>query len=88
MSLLELDRGQTYTAAAKTLQVSYPTLFTWAGLCMKDGQFLHSYDISTLVLPFKGVFLHLYDARGGAEVEHFRSDKNGLSMEARRKHSF
>jgi hypothetical protein len=29
-----------------------------------------------------------YDARGGAEVEQFRSDKSGLSLEARRKRSF
>ena len=26
--------------------------------------------------------------RGGAEVEQFRNDKSGLSMEARRKHNF
>jgi hypothetical protein len=30
----------------------------------------------------------LYDARGAAEVEQFRSDKSGLSLDARRKHSF
>lgn len=28
-----------------------------------------------------------YDARGGAEAEQFRNDKNGLSLEARRKRS-
>jgi len=55
---------------------------------LKDGQCLHSYYVSTLVLPSKGAFLQLYDARGGAEVEQFRNDKSGLSMEARRKHSF
>ena len=54
----------------------------------KENQYLHSYYISTLSLPSKGGFLHLYDARGGAEVEQFRNDKSGLSMEARRKHSF
>ena len=37
MALLELDRGQTYTAVAKTLQVSYPTLLTWAALYKKKG---------------------------------------------------
>lgn len=36
----------------------------------------------------KSSFLELYDARGGAEVEQFRNDKSGLSMEARRKHNF
>ena len=29
-----------------------------------------------------------YDDRGGAEVEQFRSDKSGLNLEVRRKHSF
>jgi hypothetical protein len=55
---------------------------------LKDGQFLHSYYISTLSLPSKGSFQRLYDARGGAEVEQFRNDKSGLSLEARRKRSF
>ncbi len=30
MALLELDRGQTYTAVTKMLQVSRPTLLSWA----------------------------------------------------------
>lgn len=30
LGLLELDRGQTYTAVSKTLQVTIPTLSTWA----------------------------------------------------------
>lgn len=55
---------------------------------LKDGQLLHSSYVSTLSLPAKGSFLHLYDDRGGAEVEQFRNDKSGLSMEARRKRSF
>ena len=55
---------------------------------LKDGQLLHSYYISTLSLPSKSCFLRLYDDRGGAEVEQFRNDKSGLSMEARRKRSF
>jgi len=55
---------------------------------LKDGEFHYSYYVSTLKLPSKGIFLHLYDTRGAAEVEQFRNDKSGLSMEARRKHSF
>jgi hypothetical protein len=55
---------------------------------LKDGQFLHSYYVSTLSLPSKGGFQRLYDARGGAEVEQFRNDKSGLGLEARRKRSF
>lgn len=55
---------------------------------LKDGDYCHSYYVSTLSLPAKGLFLDGYSARGGAEVEQFRNDKSGLSLEARRKHSF
>lgn len=55
---------------------------------LKEGEYCHSYYVSSLSLPSKGHFMHLYDNRGGAEVEQFRNDKSGLSMEARRKHSF
>jgi hypothetical protein len=55
---------------------------------LKKGKYLHSYYVSTLSLPSKGLFMAQYDARGGAEVEQFRNDKSGLSLEARRKHSF
>jgi len=37
MALLELDRGQTYSAVKKILQVSYPTLLTWTALYKKKG---------------------------------------------------
>ncbi len=47
-----------------------------------------SYYVTTLSLPAKGNFLSFYEARGGAEVEQFRQDKVGLSMAARRKHSY
>jgi hypothetical protein len=55
---------------------------------LKDGAFCHSYYVSTLTLPSKGLFMACYDNRGGAEVEQFRNDKSGLNLEARRKHSF
>lgn len=55
---------------------------------LKEGRFRHSYYISTLSLPCKGHFMALYDHRGGAEVEQFRNDKSGLSLEVRRKHNF
>jgi hypothetical protein len=55
---------------------------------LKAGKFCHSYYVSTLTLPSKAHFMNCYDCRGGAEVEQFRNDKHGLSMEARRKHSF
>jgi transposase len=37
IALLELDRGQTYSAVTKTIQVSYPTLLSWAALYKKKG---------------------------------------------------
>ena len=37
LALLELDRGQTYTAVSKTLQVSMPTISTWTALYQEKG---------------------------------------------------
>jgi len=55
---------------------------------LKEGRFLHSYYVSTLSLPSKGLFMTYYDQRGGAEVEQFRNDKSGLNLTARRKQGF
>ena len=55
---------------------------------LKEDKFRHSYYVTTLKLPSKGYFMALYDNRGGAEVEQFRSDKGGLHLSARRKRSF
>jgi len=54
----------------------------------KKGKFLHNYFVSTLKFPSKKHFLTTYNARGGAETEQFREDKNGLAMAVRRKRSF
>ena len=54
----------------------------------KNDRLVYSYYVSTLSLPCKGQFLSLYNDRGGAEVEQFRSDKSGLQLEVRRKHDF
>jgi len=54
----------------------------------KKDVFHHSYYVSSLSLPCKGHFMALYNQRGAAEVEQFRSDKNGLHLEVRRKHNF
>jgi hypothetical protein len=54
----------------------------------KNGEYLHSYYLSSLSLPSKNLFVDRYDARGGAEVEQFRNDKSGLGLEARRKWNF
>jgi hypothetical protein len=55
---------------------------------LRNGVYLHSYYVSTLTLSSKKLYMACYDDRGGAEVEQFRNDKSGLSMEARRKRSF
>ena len=54
----------------------------------KKGVSHHSYYVSSLSLPCKNRFMALYNQRGGAEVEQFRSDKDGLHLEVRRKHNF
>ena len=54
----------------------------------KADKYSHSYYVSTLSYPSKGLFMADYDRRGGAEVEQFRNDKSGLGLEARRKRSF
>ena len=55
---------------------------------LKRGTPCYSYYISSLSLPSKGRFMALYNDRGGAEVEQFRNDKDGLGLAARRKRSF
>jgi hypothetical protein len=55
---------------------------------LKKGKPCHSYYISSLSLPSKGRFMDLYNDRGGAEVEQFRNDKDGLNLAARRKRGF
>ena len=37
LGLLELDRGKTYTVASKTLQVTIPTLSSWASEYKESG---------------------------------------------------
>ena len=55
---------------------------------IQKGKLNHNYYVTTLSLPSKKRFLATYEARGGAEVEQFRGDKQGLGLEARRKRSF
>ena len=54
----------------------------------KDDQWRHSYYVSTLSQPSKGLFMAFYDQRGAAEIEQFRTDKRGLNLTARRKRRF
>ena len=37
LALLELDRGQTYTAVSNTLQITIPTLSSWAAKYRETG---------------------------------------------------
>lgn len=55
---------------------------------LKEDHYRHSYYVSTLSLPSKGLFMAYYNQRGGAEVEQFRNDKSGLNLTARRKQRF
>ena len=55
---------------------------------IKNGKTVHSYYVSTLPTASKQLFLQCYDARGSAEIEQFRNDKQGLALAARRKRDF
>jgi hypothetical protein len=54
----------------------------------EKGHFLYNYYVTTLSTASKRLFLQGYDARGAAEVEQFRNDKQGLGLASRRKRSF
>lgn len=54
----------------------------------KQGNWKHSYYVTTLTFPSKRALLTAYNQRGGAEVEQFREDKDGLHLSARRKQRF
>ena len=55
---------------------------------LKKDQIVHSYYVSSLSLPSKGLFLADYDNRGAAEIEQLLNDKSGLGLEAGRKRRF
>ena len=57
----------------------------WVKRRLKEGQYRHSYYLTSLTFPSKAAMMACYDQRGGAEVEQFRNDKNGLHLAARRK---
>lgn len=54
---------------------------------LKKDKWRHSYYVTSLQFPSKGLFMTAYNQRGGAEVEQFRQDKQGLALAARRKAS-
>ena len=58
----------------------------WVKRRRENGQYKHSYYVSTLKLHSMTQAMRLYDQRGQAEVEQFRNDKQGLHLSRRRKH--
>ncbi len=54
----------------------------------KKGKEVYNHFIFSVTAHSGVALMRFYEARGGAEVEQFRNDKSGLSMDARRKHSF
>ena len=54
----------------------------------EKGRLIYNYYVTTLSTASKRLFLQDYDARGAAEIEQFRNDKQGLGLAARRKRSF
>ena len=58
----------------------------WVKRRLEKGLHKHSYYVTTLKLHSMIQAMQLYDQRGRAEVEQFRSDKQGLHLSSRRKH--
>lgn len=52
---------------------------------LHKGKLKHSYYVTTLSFPSKRALMDRYNQRGGAEIEQFRADKQGLHLSARRK---
>lgn len=74
-------------------QVASPVDFgrevqVWIKRRLKAKEFEHSYYLTTLKLPSITKAMQRYNQRGGAEIEQFRNDKQGLHLSARRKQSF
>lgn len=66
--------------------VSFPRpVRMWVKRRLKDGEPVHSSYLTSLSLPSKGAMMEAYNKRGGAEVEQFRNDKDGLHLAARHK---
>ena len=55
---------------------------------LHKGKLKHSYYVTTLSFPSKRALMNRYNQRGGAEIEQFRADKDGLHLSARRKRRF
>ncbi len=83
------DRYQDHWLGTVSAPMDYGRpIQTFVKKRLKKGKFLHSYYLTTLKVPSKGYLMSLYDNRGGAEVEKFRSDKGGLHLATRQKGGF
>ena len=60
----------------------------WVKRRAKADKFEHSYYLTSLKLPSLTKAMDRYNRRGGAEVEQFRNDKQGLHLSARRKQGY
>ena len=60
----------------------------WVKRWLENDQPKHSYYLTTLKFPSLAKAMEHYNQRGGAEVEQFRNDKQGLHLSARRKQGF
>jgi hypothetical protein len=74
-------------------QVASPVDFgrpiqVWVKRKPAKDRFEHSYYLTTLKLPSLIQAMERYNRRGGAEIEQFRNDKQGLHLSARRKQGF
>lgn len=58
----------------------------WVKRRLESEGYQYSYYLSTLQLHSLTLAMRRYDQRGGAEVEQFRNDKQGLHLSSRRKH--
>jgi hypothetical protein len=78
--------GESAWLGSVVCPVSFPRpVQMWVKRCLKDDKFHHTCYLTSLSLPSKGALMIAYNNRGGAEVEQFRNDKNGLNLAARRK---
>lgn len=61
---------------------------TWLLRRQEKDSFTYNYYITTLHFPSLAAAMRAYQQRGGAEIEQFRNDKQGLHLSMRRKRTF
>lgn len=58
---------------------------TWLLRRFEHDRFIYNYYVTTLCFPSLSAAMRAYQQRGGAEIEQFRNDKQGLHLSMRRK---